>query len=124
LPRILGIDWGKARVGLAVSDPTGTVARPLAVLDAKKTDPLGEIMRVVEREQIVKVVIGYPLRWDDRESARCREVMGFIRRLRKALEIPILAVDEWGTSDKIGSDAVSAARILQYYLDTGDSLEI
>lgn len=124
MPRILGIDWGKARVGLAVSDPTATVARPLAVLDAKKTDTVNEIAGMVEREHIGAIVIGYPLRWDDRESARCRDVMGFIKKLRRAVGIPVLVVDEWGTSGGPGSDAVSAARILQYYLDTGDSLNI
>ncbi len=125
MPKILGIDWGKSRVGLAISDPTGTIARPLAVLNAKKADPVREISATASREQVEKIVVGYPLRWDDRESARCRDVMAFIRRLRKVLVgIPVLAVDEWGSSKGPGSDDVSAARILQYYLDTGDSLEI
>lgn len=124
MPRTLGIDWGRARIGLALSDPTGTVARPLGVLNARKVDPVAEIARVVEREGVEAVVVGYPLRWDDRESKRCSEVMGFIKRLRKALGIPVIAVDEWGTSNRADSDAVSAARILQYYLETGDSLKI
>lgn len=124
MPRILGIDWGKTRLGLALSDPTGTIARPLGVLNAKRADLLAEIAGVVEREGVGAIVVGYPLRWDDRESARCREVMSFIKKLRKAIEIPVLAVDEWGTSKKGESDAVSAARILQYYLDTGDFLDI
>ncbi|MGC8894820.1 MAG: Holliday junction resolvase RuvX [candidate division WOR-3 bacterium] len=124
MPRLLGIDWGKARVGLAVSDPTGTIARPLRVINTKNTDPIREIARTVEDEGIDGVVIGYPLRWDDRESARCRDVLGFMRKLRETLRIPVVAVDEWGSSEGAGSDDVSAARVLQYYLDTGDSLKI
>lgn len=124
MPKVLGIDWGKARVGLAVSDPTGTLARSLCVINARKTGLLMEISAAVEREGVEMVVVGYPLRWDDRESARCKDVLAFIKRLRGTLKIPVIAVDEWGSSKGAETDDVSAARILQYYLDTGDSLEI
>ncbi len=124
MPKVLGIDWGKARVGMAVSDPTGTLARPLCVINARRTSLLREIIAVVESEGAEMVVVGYPLRWDDRESARCGDVLAFIKKLRNALKIPVIAVDEWGSSEGRARDDLAAARILQYYLDTGDSLEI
>ncbi|MEO0141646.1 MAG: Holliday junction resolvase RuvX [candidate division WOR-3 bacterium] len=124
MPKILGIDWGRARIGVAISDPIGVIARPLTVLNARNSDPIQKIKEIIAREGAEMVVVGYPLRWDDRESKRCKEVRDFIEKLRDALEVPVLAVDEWGTSQGLVSDAVSAARILQYYLDTGDRLEV
>ena len=141
MPRALGIDWGRRRVGLAISE--GKIASPLVILDAKKVVVADAIAGLVRTRGIEIVVVGFPLSWDDRQNPRCEEVRAFIAKLRERLDVPVLAVDEWGTSspdesvpekpargkhrgcrDAGGDDSVSAARILQSYLDTGDTLTV
>ena len=122
MSRIMGIDWGKRRVGIAISDPTRAVARPLTILKGPK--PIRAVAELVKQHDVSEVIVGYPLSWDDSENQRCAEVLDFISSLRKRLRVPVRAVDEWGSSQGTRDDAEAAARILQYYLDTGDKLEI
>ncbi len=118
----MGIDWGKRRVGIAISDETGLIARPLTILPGPF--PIKKISEITKEHNVQEVIVGYPLSWDDSENQRCREVREFIRILRKNLTLPVMAVDEWGSSKKAENDAEAAAGILQYYLDTKDIVDI
>ncbi len=132
--RIIGIDYGKKRTGLAVSDPLGMFASPL------DTVPPAKIIEYLEnyaaREGISLFVVGYPMNLDNTPSEAARYVDEFLARLRKHFpDIPVVLEDERFTSvlahramidggmkkmdrrDKSVVDRISAAIILQSYLD-------
>ena len=111
-------------MGLAVSDRLGLSVRPLLVIDAKRVDPVERIAEIVEKEGVEKVIVGYPLSWRHEETPRCAEVKGFFRKLRKRLSVPVVLVDEWGTSKGARDDAEAAARLLREYLEGGEGLEL
>lgn len=131
--RILGIDHGERRIGLAVSDETGLLARPLKVLEHRSADAdAAEIARVAEAEHVSRIVVGLPLDGDGAEGHQARRVRRWAGALQPASSLPI---DFWDESDstiraialrprkrKSGSypaseDAEAAAVMLQDYLD-------
>ena len=133
--RIIGVDYGKARTGLAVSDPLGIFASGLETLpSAKIIDYLKKYDASGER--ITRFVLGYPLNLNGAPAQTAPEVDVFIKKLQEAFpEIPISLEDERFTSvlahramidggmkysrrrDKAEVDKISAAIILQSYLD-------
>ena len=135
MDRIIGIDYGKARTGLAVSDPLGIFASGLETLpSAKIIDYLKKYDASGER--ITRFVLGYPLNLNGTLAQTAPEVDVFIKKLQEAFpEIPISLEDERFTSvlahramidggmkysrrrDKAEVDKISAAIILQSYLD-------
>lgn len=132
--RIVGIDYGSARVGLAVSDPLGIFASPLeTVVCAKIIDYL---QKYALSETIERFVVGYPLNLNGKPAQAAPDVDAFLVKLKKAFpEVPISLEDERFTSvlahramieggmkksdrrDKKSVDRISAAIILQSYLD-------
>ena len=96
LARYLAVDWGERRIGLAVSDPTGTIASPAGhiVRRAGKRPPVAELLRRAEALEARGFVLGLPLDEQAEETDRSREV----RRVAEALEarsgLPVLLVDE------------------------------
>jgi putative Holliday junction resolvase len=134
MSRILAIDYGKKRVGLALSDPTRTLARGLPTLERRPGKPLAEtIEQLVERHAVAEVLVGLPLNIDGTSGERAREVERFAGTLRARLSIPVTLRDERlstvraygvlrerGTKARAGKahvDRVSAALFLQDYLD-------
>jgi putative pre-16S rRNA nuclease len=136
--RILGIDMGRRRVGLAISDPSGTLARPLATLTIEGESAVERVVREVERlaaeaDGLDAVVVGMPSRLDGSPTDQTLEVTRFIDRLRRRITIPVHTEDERLTSREAESrlapherdwrkrkaqlDAAAAAVILQDYLD-------
>ena len=135
MPRILGIDYGQKRIGLAVSDPLHVIAQPLTTLVRDSSEQwwheLGEILR---EQEIEAVVIGYPLSLKGTPSAQTKEVERFISELRERCSVPIHQFDERLTSvaarrllqqqsvktghRKALVDRTAAALILQSYLDS------
>lgn len=135
--RALGIDYGAKRVGLAVSDPTGTIARPLPTLRRRpdKRPPYRRVMEVAREHDVGAVVVGLPLTPSGEESAWTREVREFGDELGKRLGVPVHYVDERMTSvraeravrsvglprrkreEKERVDAAAAQLILQAWLD-------
>jgi putative Holliday junction resolvase len=95
MPRILGIDHGTVRIGLAISDELELVASPLKTLDAQN-EAEREIARIVRDKRISKIVVGMPLYMSGGKGGAAERVEKFATNLGKALkhEIPIEFVDE------------------------------
>ena len=133
-PRIVGVDFGRVRVGLAVSDPLIVFAQPLGAFSP--TFALAELEQIHLRDGIEKLVLGWPFELDGSEGPAIEAVRTFESRLRKAFpDLEIIRWDERFTSKEATNtiiasgvkkskrrekgivDAVAAAIILQGYLD-------
>ncbi len=95
MPRILAIDHGTARIGLAMSDEMELVANPLRTLEARDR-PVENIARIVREKHIAKIVIGMPYHMDGRKGEAAERVERFAQELERALEheVPVAFVDE------------------------------
>ena len=117
--KVLALDYGSARTGVAVSDPTGTLARPLGVVEAVG-GPAGfdRLLEVIELERPEQIVVGLPLTLRGEHGAQARETEQFVQALRDALDVPIERYDERFTSTLAGGDdARAAAHLLSSYLE-------
>ena len=134
MDRIIGIDYGRARVGVAQSDPLGIFASPLETVPATKI--IDYLQKYALGETIVKFVVGYPLNLDGSHAEAAADVDVFLKQIQKAFpDTPVALEDERFTSvlahkamidggmkksqrrDKTSVDKISAALILQAYLD-------
>jgi putative holliday junction resolvase len=116
--KVLALDYGSARTGVAVSDPTGTVARPVAIV-ARVNKPAGfaELIAVIRAEAPELIVVGLPLTLRGEHGAQADETADFVDRLRAAVEIPVEMWDERFTSVLAdGDDARAAAHLLSSFL--------
>jgi putative holliday junction resolvase len=132
--RLLGIDYGRVRIGVAVSDETRMIARPLCCLDYKK-----DFIEKLQKElkpllPIDEIIIGLPLDMRGKDSAMTEEVRKFADYLKQALRLPVVLWDERLTSAQAErqlrdagmkrkeraefNDTLAAALILQSYLDS------
>ena len=122
--RILALDHGAVRTGVAISDETGTLARPLTVLERVETDGgFASLLELVEREAPGGIVVGLPVSLDGREHAQAKRARAFATRLAEAVDIPLEVYDERYTSrladqrgGKAARDARAAATLLEDYL--------
>lgn len=106
-PRVLGVDFGDRRVGLAVSDPLGLTARPAETLEVESlADAVEQVALAADRHQVSAVVVGYPVHLDGGAGARARRVDRFMRRLRERTGLPVVPWDERLSS-------VAAERVLR-----------
>ena len=94
--RLLGIDYGERRVGLAISDPTGTIASPAGAIlrRAGKRPPVAEIIRRAESLEARGFVIGLPLDGNGDETPRSAEVRGVAAELTKRTGLAVEMIDE------------------------------
>lgn len=122
--RVLALDFGAARTGVAVSDATGTIAQPLDVIErAASRDGLAKVAEVVREHDVECVVVGLPLTLAGRRGSQALETEAFVRELRQALDVPVETYDERFTttlaSKEAGTapeDARAAAHLLESYL--------
>jgi putative holliday junction resolvase len=121
--KIVAVDYGRARTGVAVSDPTGTVARPLGVVERVTTeDGLTELRRVIGEEEPERVVVGLPLTLRGSRGEQALETERFAETLRDVLDVPVELYDERFTTDlaegggDAPEDARAAAHLLSDYL--------
>ena len=120
----MALDFGNARTGVAVSDPTGVIARPLCVVDRAASDAgLAELVRLVADEHPEQVVIGHPLTLRGERGQQARITEQFAASLRERLEVPVILFDERFTTDlaqqtpsETAEDARAAAHLLSSYL--------
>jgi putative Holliday junction resolvase len=117
--KVLALDYGSARTGIAVSDPTGTLARPLGVARRVGTPPgLAELVATIQAEQPELLVVGLPLTLRGERGAQAQETLRFVNTLRSAVEVPVEVYDERFTSSLAGGDdARAAAHLLASYLE-------
>jgi putative holliday junction resolvase len=119
--KVLALDYGSARTGVAVSDPTGTIARPLAVL-RRVTDETGfrELLALVRSEAPDQIVVGLPLTLRGEAGIQAEETEQFVEKLRGAVDMSVETYDERFTTALAesagGDDAHAAAHLLSDYL--------
>ena len=116
---MLALDYGSARTGVAVSDPTGIVARPVTTVERAATDAgFAKLLAVIAAEDPELVVVGMPLTLRGEHGAQARETDAFVERLRDAVDPPVETYDERFTSVLAGGDdARAAAHLLAGYLE-------
>jgi putative holliday junction resolvase len=122
--KVLALDYGSARTGVAVSDATGTVARPLEVVERAASDAgLARVLEVAGREGVERIVVGLPVTLRGERGAQAQETERFLERLRAATDLPIESFDERfttvlarGAYTRAPEDAVAAAHLLTGYL--------
>jgi putative holliday junction resolvase len=117
--KVLALDYGSARTGVAVSDPTGTVARPLTIVAQAGTDDgFAKLLTVIAAEEPELVVVGLPLTLRGEHGEQARETAAFTDRLRASLAVSVESFDERFTSVLAdGDDARAAAHLLAGFLE-------
>lgn len=134
MDRIIGIDFGRKRVGVAVSDPLCIFATALDTVHSAKI--IEYLKKYAEKENVVRFVVGYPINMDSQPSEAAKDVDVFLKQLAKSFpDVPVTLEDERFTSvlaqramidggmklsdrrNKENVDKISAAIILQSYLD-------
>jgi putative Holliday junction resolvase len=135
--RILGIDYGSKRLGLAMCDELGLTAQALTTITRKNRErDLKEIETVIKQYNVEKIVVGYPLRLDGTEGIQCEKVNKFVDILESRFSLPIVKWDETLSTKEAEQilieaninrkkrkdvvDKIAAAIILQDYLDYVD----
>ena len=128
--KVLALDYGSARTGVAVSDPTGTVARPLEVVESASAPAgLKHLADLAEREGVERIVVGLPMTLRGERGAQAEETDAFVSALRAVTAVPIESFDERFTTklaeaqpSEAPSDAVAAAHLLSTYLEWKSAL--
>lgn len=107
--RVVGLDYGRRRIGVAVSDPSGIIATPRGVVEAEGDDPTvppPALLRLLEEVGAERVVVGLPLRMDGSAGEMAEEVRAFAEALRARSGIP---VEEW--DERLSSSAAERALV-------------
>jgi putative Holliday junction resolvase len=132
--RVIAIDPGTKRVGVAVSDPTGTIAQALTTVEAEPRDTLAaRLTRIAADQEAVRIVVGLPRRMDGSYGPEAKSARELADELRKASSLPVELVDERLTTvaaerslleggmrrakRKLSVDRVAATLLLQSHLD-------
>jgi putative Holliday junction resolvase len=127
--RILALDYGRARTGVAISDPTRTVARPLRVVEQAATDDgLARLAQLVAESDVDRVVVGMPLTLRGERGEQARETERFAEALAARIDVPVVTFDERFTTDlaerspaRSDEDSRAAAHLLSSYLEWSSS---
>lgn len=123
--KVLALDYGSARTGVAVSDATGTLARPLTVVDRASSEAgLRRLAELVSDEEPERIVVGLPLTLRGEPGLQAEETARFVAALRAAVSVPVESFDERFTtslaarapSTRAPEDARAAAHLLESYL--------
>lgn len=132
--RILGLDYGSKRIGVAVSDELEIIARGLTTIIRKnQKNDLDEIAKVISTYSVEKIIIGYPIKLDGSEGIQCEKISRFAKLLEAKLRLPVIKWDETLTTKEAEDiliqahvrrekrkrvvDKIAAILILQGYLD-------
>jgi putative holliday junction resolvase len=122
--KVVALDFGPARTGVAVSDPTGTVARPLGVVERAATEVgLAQLAALIAAEDAERIVVGLPLTLRGERGEQARETEAFVGALTAVTDVPVVTFDERFTTDlaeqtpsQTAEDARAAAHLLTSYL--------
>jgi putative Holliday junction resolvase len=122
---VLALDYGSARTGVAVSDATGTLARPVGIVERAATPAgLKRLAELVAAEGAERVVVGLPLTLRGEAGAQAEETASFVASLEALLDVPVESFDERfttalassGPSSRAPEDARAAAHLLESWL--------
>ncbi|MCD4813691.1 Holliday junction resolvase RuvX [bacterium] len=132
--RILGLDYGVRRIGVAISDPLGITSQPLATLRNRKDKVMEEIAAIIQEKQVATVVVGLPKHMSGQEGTAAETVRSFGNRLQERCTVPVEFVDERlstvaaqrvltqsgmsGPKQRQVVDKLAAAIILQTWMDS------
>lgn len=139
MSRFLGIDYGTVRIGLALSDPTGTLASPLPFLENQSLQQVTtSLSELIQTHQIEGLIIGLPRNMDGTYGPSAQKVREFIAQIQNSISLPITPIDERLTTAQASKqlsgiglnqkqlrkkvDSSSACLILQQYLDRNTPL--
>jgi putative Holliday junction resolvase len=123
--KVMALDFGAARTGVAVSDPTGTIARPLAVVERAATETgLAQLAQLVISEHVERVVVGLPLTLRGEHGEQAQATERFVEALQPLVAVPVETWDERFTTTLAAAtpdpaseeDARAAAHLLSSYL--------
>jgi putative Holliday junction resolvase len=118
--KVLALDFGAARTGVAVSDPTGTIARPLCVVErAADGAGLARLAELIGEEEAERVVVGMPLTLRGERGEQAVATERFVEALRRTIPVPVETFDERFTTVLAGpggDDADAAVHLLSSYL--------
>ncbi len=131
--RVLALDSGTVRIGIAVSDPLGITAQPHSSLDAASPDLMADISQLVESLDVERIVVGLPVSLDGTEGASARLARDLAGRITEATGVEVSLIDERFSTvtaeramieagarrseRRAARDRVAAAVFLQAYLD-------
>lgn len=135
LMRILGLDVGDRRIGVAISDPVGLTAQPLMVIERRSGEAdIRAVRMIVTEYDVGSIIVGLPLTMRGVEGPQAKKVMGFADSLRRGLSLPVHLLDERLTTmqgqrvlretgasrakRRLVIDQVAAQLILQHFLET------
>jgi len=121
--KVLALDYGRARTGVAVSDPTGTIARPVGIVERAGSERgLEELAALVRKYEVAHVVVGMPLTLRGEHGEQARETELFMEALAGAVGVPVVTFDERFTTDlaeqMAGADAEQDARAAAHLLSS------
>lgn len=133
--RLLGLDVGDARIGVAISDPNGQVAIPLMTMQRRSAETsIAAIAALAGKEEVGALIVGFPLSLNGAVGPQAQRVQEFARRLQAAVAVPVELWDERFSSvqadellrrdrprsrkGRAEQDSLAAAIILQGYLDS------
>jgi len=136
--KLLSLDYGRRRIGIAVTDETATVVRGLTTIDRKlSTDIVQTIVTIINNEKPDRLIVGLPFDHNDNETQMTREIRAFVDTLMPFLSIPVEFTDESFSSVEAASimmtrkkkerrqkttvDRIAACLILERYLRDGKS---
>ena len=122
--KVLALDYGSARTGVAVSDPSGVIARPLTVVErVGKKQGAERLLALIAEERPEQIVVGLPLTLRGERGKQARETEAFVEHLRETVAVPVELFDERLTTvlaartpSATAEDARAAAHLLESYL--------
>lgn len=133
--RIMALDFGERRTGVAVSDPLRMFATPVTTIESDGEDAtIDEVIRLADENEVAEIIVGMPISLSGRKGPQARLVSQFVSALAERVDVPVKTIDERYSSvdaeriiresgrspsrNKARVDAVAAAIILQSYLDS------
>lgn len=127
MSRLMAVDPGDVRIGLAVSDEGGLISRPLKVIKHQsREEDAARILESAKEHSVSKIIVGLALDSDGQVGPQARKALRLVEALRSQTDIPVETWDESGSSQAVSSisrrrnesiDAIAAAHILQEYLN-------
>lgn len=135
--RIMAVDPGQKRTGVALSDPTGTIANPLEIVEKTSRESTADYLLELARDRnVAKIVVGQALHWDRSPSQQSKIAVSLASTIRKKTDIPVILWNEYGSTQTAQEariamglstkkrqqniDHLAATVILQSYLDAQD----